>query len=334
MIEAIQRSLFDYDSLDIETRIFVLDKAASIQARLKRTAEDIIAIGQDLIEVKQRLGHGKFGDWLKSEFEMSQMTAVKFMRVADLFSKFKLSLNLPVSVLYELAAPSTPGEVIEQVIEGQIPATLPDIREAKQEKRQSELCKIYHCSVADLSSHVEPDSIDFIITDPPYPKEFLSVYPDLAKFAAYALKPGGSLIAMVGQSYLPEIMAMLGEHLTYHWMACYHTPGPATTMYHRRLTTAWKPLLWFKKGEYADWLNGDVFKSEKPDKEYHGWGQSESGMADIVDRLTKSDHVICDPFVGGGATAFVAAKLKRSFVGCDINEACVQKTLQRVYGVL
>jgi len=52
MIEVQQATLFDYNVLDIETRIFVLEKAAVIQERLKRTARDIIAIGQDLIEVK------------------------------------------------------------------------------------------------------------------------------------------------------------------------------------------------------------------------------------------------------------------------------------------
>ncbi len=62
MIEVQQATLFDYNVLDIETRIFVLEKAAVIQERLKRTARDIIAIGQDLIEVKGKLEHGQFMD--------------------------------------------------------------------------------------------------------------------------------------------------------------------------------------------------------------------------------------------------------------------------------
>src|SRR5260221_2826384 len=132
MIEVQQATLFDYNSLDIETRIFVLEKAAVIQERLKRTARDIIAIGQDLIEVKARLEHGQFKPWLQSEFQMSYPTAVRFMQVSERFSKNINLIHLPVSVLYELAAPSTPDEVIEQVIEGQIPATIPAIREAKK----------------------------------------------------------------------------------------------------------------------------------------------------------------------------------------------------------
>jgi phage N-6-adenine-methyltransferase len=140
MIEAVQRTLFDYNALDIETRIFVLDKAATIQARLKRTAEDIIAIGQDLIEVKARLSHGQFEGWLRSEFEMTQMSAVRFMQVAKRFGdKSNIMLVLPATVLYALAAPSTPDTIIEQVVTGQIEPTLPAIREAKQEMQAANL---------------------------------------------------------------------------------------------------------------------------------------------------------------------------------------------------
>jgi len=123
---------FDYNSLDIETRIFVLEKAAVIQERLKRTARDIIAIGQDLIEVKARLQHGQFLNWIEAEFDMSDRHARRFMQVAERFGKSDKMSIFPVSVLYALAAPSTPDEVIEQVIEGQIPATIPAIREAKK----------------------------------------------------------------------------------------------------------------------------------------------------------------------------------------------------------
>ncbi len=95
---------------------------------------------------------------------------------------------------------------------------------------------VYPYAVADLHNYVGANSIDAIITDPPYPREFLSVYTDLAEFAVHALKPGGSLITMVGQSYLPEIIEMLRAQLTYHWVACYwgflHNPPKRCTRLH------------------------------------------------------------------------------------------------------
>lgn len=133
---AIEQLCFDYASLDSSTRTFVQEKAQSIHARLKRTAEDIIAIGQDLIEVKARLGHGKFQDWLQSEFEMNYRSAVRFMHVTERFRGSDKLSHLPISVLYELAAPSTPETVVEMVETYQIPATIPAIREAKREFQQ------------------------------------------------------------------------------------------------------------------------------------------------------------------------------------------------------
>src|SRR5205814_2114548 len=55
------------------------------------------------------------------------------------------------------------------------------------------------------------------------------------------------------------------------------------------------------------------------DKRFHAWGQSESGMGQLVDRLTLPGQLVCDPFLGGGTTAVACLRLGRRFVGCDIN---------------
>jgi DNA modification methylase len=52
-------------------------------------------------------------------------------------------------------------------------------------------------------------------------------------------------------------------------------------------------------------------------------------MADLVDRLSKPGHLICDPFVGGGTTAIVTIRLGRKFIGCDIDKESAKKATQR-----
>lgn len=69
----------------------------------QRTAQDIIEIGEKLIEVKERLGHGHFGAWLEGEFSWSWDTANNFMRVADKFRNFQNLENFAPSALYLLA---------------------------------------------------------------------------------------------------------------------------------------------------------------------------------------------------------------------------------------
>lgn len=127
---------FDYQALDEKTRQFVQQKADETHGLLKRTAEHIVHIGQNLKAVKEKLPHGQFLPWLEKEFEMSRWTAQHFIRVAEkLEDKWRNFHHLPVSVLYELAAPSTSDGILEQVQSGQIAPTIEAIKAAKEAER-------------------------------------------------------------------------------------------------------------------------------------------------------------------------------------------------------
>lgn len=189
--------------------------------------------------------------------------------------------------------------------------------------RLADVCEVRNCSMAELlKSGIKPDCI---ITDPPYPKGFLPVYGELARLS----KDVPLIAVMCGQSYLPEILAAMSKHLKYRWTLAYLTPGgQAVQQWQSKVNTFWKPVLLF--GNSTEWI-GDVCRSDTNDndKRFHGWGQSESGMADLVERLSKPGQLVCDPFVGGGTTALVSLRLGRKFIGCDIDAACVKQTIQR-----
>lgn len=197
----------------------------------------------------------------------------------------------------------------------------------------NERIQIVHGDFRDALSGLPDGSVDLILTDPPYPAKYLPLYSDLGHKASECLKPGGVLAAMVGQSYIPEIIERLSEHLNYHWTVAYVTPGgQAAQIWQRKVNTFWKPVLVFTKGDYAgDWF-GDVAKSDvnDNDKRFHHWGQSESGTSDLMERLSKPGDMVVDPFVGGGTTAVVAALTGRRFLGCDLDKKAVDVTSRRV----
>lgn len=193
-------------------------------------------------------------------------------------------------------------------------------------KKLASVCDIRVCSCADLfKSGIKPDAV---ITDPPYPKEFLGAFSELAESCEKAHVP---LVAvMSGQAHLPEVLRRLCEHLSYRWTLAYLTPGgQAVQCFPAKVNTFWKPVFLF--GESTEWI-GDVAASRvnDNDKRFHGWGQSESGMADLVERLTKPGQLVCDPFSGGGTTAVVSLALGRRFVGCDTDAESVGKARQRI----
>lgn len=193
--------------------------------------------------------------------------------------------------------------------------------------------RLYVCGIGDLAEKVPANSVDHIITDPPYSRAFLPVYSELAAFAAHALKPGGNLLVMVGQSYLHEVMERLDTGLRYQWTLAYLTPGgQAVQLWDRKVNTFWKPLLWYVKGSYEGAWVGDVTKSvvNDNDKRFHEWGQSETGIADILQRFTKPNEIICDPFVGGGTVGVVALSLGRRFIGADADAAVISVTRRRI----
>lgn len=211
-----------------------------------------------------------------------------------------------------------------------------DREKAKVEKREASVPTAdWNLVVSPISELRLDEPADAIVTDPPYPREYLDTWTELAAFAARSLKPGGSLLAMSGQSYLPEIYTALSsqEGLTYRWTIAYLTPGgQATQLWDRKVNTFWKPVLWFvADGHEGDWV-GDVVRSDvnDNDKFFHHWGQSESGMADLIDRTTKPGDLICDPFLGGGTTGYVAAGMGRRFIGADIDPACVNLSKERM----
>jgi 16S rRNA G966 N2-methylase RsmD len=193
--------------------------------------------------------------------------------------------------------------------------------------------KLHNCSLSNVHG-IAPESLDVIITDPPYPKEYIDTYRLLAEFADKYLKTGGSLLAMAGQSYLPDVIKCLDSAgLKYHWCLSYLTPGgQATQLWDRKVNTFWKPVFWFVKGEYkGDWI-GDVAKSDPNDndKAHHYWGQSESGMYDLVNRFTYPGEVVCDPFCGGGTTGVVCVETGRNFIGIDVDAQAIETTKSRL----
>jgi hypothetical protein len=166
------------------------------------------------------------------------------------------------------------------------------------------------------------DSIDLIFTDPPYDRESLGVYGDLAKFASRVLRPGGSLVTYAGAYLLPDIFHQLlkGGYLNYQWMFVLLHTGHQAHMFTRGVSVGYKPLIWLTKGKLdpTGLEIKDVVESTPPDKSLHDWAQSETEALYYIEKLS-AGGVVLDPFCGSGTTLVAARQLGRPCVGIEID---------------
>jgi len=110
-------STFDYTALDPETAKLAKQIADGIRAQLRRASAAIITIGRDLKSAKDRLGHGRFGQWLQAEFDWDERSARRFMRAAEVFGdKMDTVSVLAPTTIYLLSAKSTPGCYVAKVV--------------------------------------------------------------------------------------------------------------------------------------------------------------------------------------------------------------------------
>ena len=109
---------FNYDLLEPQVAEQARTSAERIRAKVKKTVEDIIDVGNDLLAVKEALPHGQFLPWLRAEFGWSERTAYNFISVAERFKVANFaSLPIQPSAAYLLAAPTVPDEARQVAVE-------------------------------------------------------------------------------------------------------------------------------------------------------------------------------------------------------------------------
>jgi len=175
----------------------------------------------------------------------------------------------------------------------------------------------------DVLTEVEPTTVALILTDPPYPREYLPLWDALGEFAATALIDGGSLIAYCGQSILPDALDRLRPHLRYWWtIALKH--GTTAMITGKWVSAGWKPLLWFVRDRratqtmLADTIGGGQPRKTVPTGDGGYWAQAVDDLAPIISALTNPGDLIVDPFAGSGTVGLAAQRFGRRFIGAEI----------------
>jgi len=185
---------------------------------------------------------------------------------------------------------------------------------------------IWYGDFRQLVKQLPDESINLIVTDPPYSKEFLPLWQDLSQEANRLLKPGAFLISYSGQVYLPDVINGLSTHLEYYWLGMLYHKGITAQRFEVNMWNRAKPILFYQKPPRIKqnvWLE-DVLESESPDKTKHSWGQSLTSVLKLVECFSFEGETVLDPFAGGGTTIDACIRLKRQCYACEVNKATYQ----------
>jgi ParB/RepB/Spo0J family partition protein len=168
-----------------------------------------------------------------------------------------------------------------------------------------------------------PDSsVDLVFTDPPYSRDCLPLYHDLAIASGRVLKNGASLVTYVNHCLVPEITKLMEDlGLNRQWIIAVKLSGPFAHFHPKKVSIKWKPLLWFVKKDKTNSLDyiSDFIESRSAEKATFEWEQNTIEAEHVISRLTVEGQTVCDPMMGEGTSGVAATKLDRRFIGIEIN---------------
>jgi site-specific DNA-methyltransferase (adenine-specific) len=229
-------------------------------------------------------------------------------------------------------------------------------------------CTLFVADIKQGLPQIDDCSVDLLLTDALYCRDGVPLFEDLGRVANRVLRDEGILLCMVGQSYLPEQISLLSEHLTYHWTLACITPNGSPFLYKKRLTTGWKPILMFVKSEYTGDMAYDIVRApieisekevpphtqtievpeklsdnpvstvddlvyapaDKAEKELLRHAQPLEVFETLIERFSRPGDCVLDVFCGSGTTAVAALKKKRKVIACDKEEKRVEMTRKRI----
>ena len=223
-------------------------------------------------------------------------------------------------------------QVFEQIKNGTI-----NISEAKKEEKKEERDKkiqevkasakefentdiqIFNKDFRELE--IQDSSIDLILTDPPYPAEYLHLWKDLFIQAKRVLKPNKFLVAYSGQMYLDKIFKYADEAgLNYYWMINIEfTKKPL--VHGRKVLNEWKPILVFQNGlKQHDRVFSDKISMKYTEREMHdlNWGQTVEPFEFLLDRFSNTQDLVYEPFAGTGTTLLACKNTNRKCIGTEL----------------
>lgn len=178
-----------------------------------------------------------------------------------------------------------------------------------------------HGDFTEVLDDIPDQSIDLILTDPPYPIDFIDEWKKLGEFAEKKLKANGFLVAYCGHKNLFESMERLNSYLDYYWIFGLVHSGNTQLIKFNNIEANWKPILVYQNGyKKLEQRTKDLIQGSGRSKFSHDWEQSLDELEGLIKSFSKKQQIIVDPFAGSGTVLVASKKLNRVSIGAERDE--------------
>jgi hypothetical protein len=201
-------------------------------------------------------------------------------------------------------------------------------------------------SAADWLTTIKPQSVDLLITDPPYATDV----DDIAAFAESWVDAALDLVKPTGRAYIctgaypAELHAYLSVLLQRSDMIlanvlAWHYPDTLGNTPKYDYKSSWQAIFYLR-GPDAPELNNPVLKEATTVQvvnmnsgvvggRVHSWQKPDALAERLILHATQPGDVVADCFAGTGTFLVTAGRLGRVGIGCEVDPAMVALAMER-----
>ncbi|MEN6511850.1 MAG: site-specific DNA-methyltransferase [Chloroherpetonaceae bacterium] len=194
----------------------------------------------------------------------------------------------------------------------------------------------------ELIKLIQDNSIDVILTDPPYGlnkngiqnDNDLSIFYKMISECYRVLKDNSFFITFFSTKFLPQLF--INNPFNYFWQIILYCPESRVKS--PIGCTKFMSCFIFKKGDpkITHW-NTDIFvdtpgRMIEPNEGYinHPTPKPKYFIKEILKMFTMENNLVLDPFIGSGSTAIACIQLNRNFIGFEIEEKYCRISSERI----
>jgi site-specific DNA-methyltransferase (adenine-specific) len=201
--------------------------------------------------------------------------------------------------------------------------------------------KIFYGDCIEILKNVPSDSVDLIITDPPYGTktnqrdtfmvgEFSNIMPLILPELYRILKPDGGFYCFTSWSMMSDWLLRYQQYFKLQNIIVWDKQRHSGCYSSQSWQFTWEGIFFGIKGkrkirEYMP----DVIKSNEKGKRI-----AMQKPVDIIEKLiiASSDEkqVILDPFIGSGSTLIACERTNRQYIGIEINKKYCDISIDRI----